>query len=455
MKMEASCSEIISDFLSETEPIMERVDELPKETAMELYTMLGVAATSATLNITQIDPELRVALCDRQDKILERIVDTNPAINMNIRGIYTPAVQGYRRWGNVELLKDKCLTGYMLAKELNTHSVMMFGTKPADYPYAELLPELEVLYSDAEPGSHNIYFEHLRKEYPQMDMLILHGMYDQTVGYLDAYRQFRPDGKVYCGLDMNSYWMRQIRWDSVAAMIFSKQCDVIATSCRALRDALNRNPKVCFPCRWVPNGFFNPTNLTITADADSKKNIMLTVGRIGTAQKNNEELLIAFARVYKILSGWELRLVGPIEPEFKSFIEQYFETFPHLRDRVTFTGAITDKAKLYREYAQAKLFVLTSQMEGGTPNVYAEALVHGCMFVTSDIDAGDDITNFGELGLKYKCGDVDGLANALAKLTASANKDAFRKHIPKALDYANMNYDWHRNAKKLAYMLSN
>ena len=87
--------------------------------------------------------------------------------------------------------------------------------------------------------------------------------------------------------------------------------------------------------------------------------------------------------------------------------------------------------------------------------MYAEALVHGCMFVTSDIDAGDDITNFGELGLKYKCGDVDGLANALAKLTASANKDAFRKHIPKALDYANMNYDWHRNAKKLAYMLSN
>lgn len=451
--MESSYSQLIRDFLSGTEAVMELLDELPKETAVQLYAMFGEAAASATLNIAQIDSELRVALCDKQDKILERIVDADSSVtHPDVRGVYTPAIQGYRRWGNVELLKDKCLSGYMLANELNAHPVMMFGTKPEDYPYTELLPGLEVQCSEAAPGVPDVYSEHLSKEYLKMDALILHGMYNETVGYLNAYRKLRPDGKVYCGLDMNSYWMGQISWDSNAATTFAGQCDVVATSCRTLRDELNRNPKVHFPCRWMPNGFFNATNTPVTADADSKSNIILTVGRIGLAVKNNGELLLAFAHVSKALKWWKLRLVGPIEPEFKPFIEQYFEAFPHLRDRVIFTGAVTDKAELYREYARAKLFAFTSQSEGG-PNVYAEALFHGCMFVTSDIDAADDITNFGALGLKYKRGDVDGLASALVKLASNADTAAFQKHIPKALDYANRYYDCRRNAKKLAYML--
>jgi len=246
--------------------------------------------------------------------------------------------------------------------------------------------------------------------------------------------------------------MEKITWDSVAVTNFSKQCDIIATSCRSLRDALNRNPKVSFPCRWIPNGFLNPFNTTVIADSRIKKNIILTVGRIGTNQKNNGELLIAFERVYGKMPGWELRLVGTIEPSFRPFIDKYFKVFPHMRSKVTFTGAITNKSELYREYAQAKLFALTSQIEG-FPNVYAEALVHGCMFITSDIDAADDITNFGELGLKYKCGDIDGLANSLVKLSEQTDNEKLKKHISKALLYANKHFDWHRNTKKLAYML--
>jgi glycosyltransferase involved in cell wall biosynthesis len=356
---------------------------------------------------------------------------------------------------NVELLKDKCLTGYMLANEIDAHPVMMFGTKPGDYSYTKVLPGLEFLYSDTQQGIPNIYFEHLSQEYAKMDALILHGMYEETKGYLDAYRRLRPDGKVYCGLDMNSYWMGNINWDSATAKTFAEQCDIVATSCRSLRDALNGDPKVHFPCHWIPNGFFDPANTGIAADADNRKNIILTVGRIGTAQKNNAELLMAFAKAAKHLKGWTLRLVGAVEPDFKATIDQYFKVFPHLKNRVIFTGPITDKAELYREYAQAKLFALTSQLEGGTPNVYAEALFHGCMFVTSDIDAADDITNFGELGQKYKRGDVGGLAKAIIALANNADKHKFRKHIPKALNYANKYYDWRRNAKKLAYMLYN
>jgi len=75
------------------------------------------------------------------------------------------------------------------------------------------------------------------------------------------------------------------------------------------------------------------------------------------------------------------------------------------------------------------------------------------MFISSDIDGADDITNYGELGIKYKRDSVPSLAYALIKMCSSADKQAFQAHIPKALAYANKYYDWNRNAKKIAFML--
>ena len=454
--MNTTIKQTIIGFLSDTESLVNRVNELPYATAIELYDLLDVAAKSVTENIKTLNAELRAEICTRQDIILERIIDLISIEKEFIgkpTGIYTPAVQGYRRWTNTELLKDKCLTGYMLSKVIDSKSIMYFCTNPSDYPYLTSLPDLDILYHNVPSGTPDIYYEHLENEYHKMDVLILHGMYEQTIDFLNAYRTFRPDGKVYCGLDMNSYWMSNINWEHPKAKRFAKQCDIIATSCTSLRDLLNKNPNVNFPCRWLPNGFYNSGNNIVKADPDNKKNVILTVGRIGTAQKNNQELLIAFAKISNVLQGWTLRLVGNINNDFQPFINQYFSQRPDLKKRVIFTGAIVNKDELYNEYAKAKVFALTSQFEGGTPNVYAEALFHGCMFVTSDIDAADDITGHNSLGIKYNRGDVDALASALIKLSRKSRRSAFQEHIPKALEYAHKYFDWYRNSKKLAYML--
>jgi len=203
----------------------------------------------------------------------------------------------------------------------------------------------------------------------------------------------------------------------------------------------------------LANGFYNPTDIRIVADSDYKENTILTVGRIGTPEKNNEELIIAFAGLAEALPGWTLKLVGPVDPQFEQFKDWFFTTYPNIKDRVVFTGSISDKKKLYDEYAKAKIFTLTSRSESGTPNVYAEALVHGCMFISSGIDGADDITNYGELGLKYDRGSTESLADVLMKLCLIADADGMKEHIPKALEYAGRYYSWDRNAKKLAYML--
>jgi glycosyltransferase involved in cell wall biosynthesis len=447
----------ISTFLTETEPYMEQLETMSFDAAAEFYDSLDDAASVASAHIKNINPEFRIELCDRLDKVLERVVDELPSFSHggNPIEIYTPAIsfESCRKWENVELMKDCGLSGYMLAKVLNATSYMLFGTRPSDYPYLSDLPEMKMLYHESESGLEYAYGDFLLSNYPKMDILLFYGMFSKSTEYLNAYRKLRPDGKVYCALDMNKGWMDKINWRNAAVQQFSEQCDIVATSCRSLRDALNRHPDTSFPCRWFTNGFYNPTSLKVIANFVQKENILLTVGRIGTEQKNNEEQLTAFAAVSDTLKNWSLKFVGSIEPEFQAYIDSYFINYPHLKDRVIFTGPIMDKAELYNEYAKAKVFVLSSRYEGGTPNVYAEALFHGCMFVTSDIDAADDITNYGELGETYTRGDIKGLAEALLKVCSNADEQAFSVHIPKALEYARKYYDWNRNAKKLAYML--
>jgi len=142
---------IISAILDKTEPFMSQTDSLSRETAAGVYETLGEAAKMSCNFVDGINseiPGMRAELCDRQDKILERLVDIGFGFKNPEIGIYTPAVQGYRRWGNVELMKDKGLTGYTLAKEIGAKPYMFFGSKPDDYPYAKELSGMEIIYDE-------------------------------------------------------------------------------------------------------------------------------------------------------------------------------------------------------------------------------------------------------------------------------------------------------------------
>ncbi len=65
------------------------------------------------------------------------------------------------------------------------------------------------------------------------------------------------------------------------------------------------------------------------------------------------------------------------------------------------------------------------------------------------------MTNYGELGQIYEKRNADQLADCLLHLSKNSSVSDFEKHIPKALSYANANYDWKKIIKKLAFMLSN
>ncbi len=353
-------------------------------------------------------------------------------------------------WVNQHLMKDVGLVPYMFHKVFG-FSPALLGCAEGAFPYLDVLPGMRLETLPADPNAyHEKAIQFLHEHAGEMDLLCLFGPYPFYHSFLGEYRRLRPDGKVYMALDANIHWTDRIHWTQPEFMEMMDRCDVIATSSRRLQRHLNRKWNR-WAIHYIPNGFFNPTGREIAVTPDEKEKILLTVGRVGLPEKAHHLLLEAFAKAHEALDGWRLHLVGRIEEGFKPYIEEYFERHPQLRDKVLFKGLVEEKTDLYAEYAKAKVFVLSSVVEGGTPNVVAEALFHGCYMVTSAIDACEDVTNGGACGTVFPVRDIDALAEVLIKICPD---DALlRDTFNKTLAYAKNNFDWEVIIRRLYHML--
>jgi glycosyltransferase involved in cell wall biosynthesis len=355
-------------------------------------------------------------------------------------------------WNNTQLLKVCGLIPFMLHKNFGYKAVMV-GENTGSYSYLEKLPGLEM---DFIPDSNNNVdtlinnqINYINQNYQKMDVLIMRGLYyDATCHILQTYKQKRPNGKVYLYLDANVFWMDNIAWTFPIIFNTLALCDVISTSCYKMTKYLNKK-WTPFIVEHIPNGFFNASE--VQTKKYEKENIILTVGRIGTAQKANNILLLAFAMIANNIPNWKVRLAGPIETKFSEFTAPYFKEYPQLKKRVEFLGNITDKEKLYAEYAKAKIFALTSVREGGAPNVTAEALFHGCYTITSDIDAAYDITDNENCGRIFHINDCNALSKTL--LEVCTNKKLLQNAPQKSIQFAQSHYDWNLIINRINHLL--
>jgi len=364
--------------------------------------------------------------------------------------VYTLASQP-NQWSNTQLLKECGLIPFMLHKNFGYKAVMV-GENIDNYSYLEHLPGLEMDFLPNSKGEGKTVSDnsinYIEQNHQKMDALIMRGLYPTTCEVLQAYKQKRPDGKTYLYLDANGFWMDNIQWTFPLVFNTLTLCDVISTSCYKMTKYLNKK-WTPFIVEHIPNGFFNASGEQIKKCA--KEDIILTVGRIGTAQKANQILLLAFAMIAHTIPTWKVRLAGPVEADFKEFTDTYFNSFPQLKTRVEFLGNITDKKKLYAEYAKAKIFALTSLSEGGAPNVTAEALFHGCYTITSNVDAAKDITNDENCGRIFNINDYEALAKIFSEVCT--NKELLQDAPQKSVQYAKSHYDWDLIINRINHLL--
>lgn len=191
--------------------------------------------------------------------------------------------------------------------------------------------------------------------------------------------------------------------------------------------------------KLLPNGFYDDTGLkNISVGACDKENIFLTVGRIGTYQKATEILLEAFALIADNLE-YKLLLIGPIENGFEKYIDDYYYKYPKLKEKVIFTGNISDKHILNEYYKKSKFFVLPSRYES-FGLVLIEALRFGAYFILSNqIPVVNELTNDGRFGTTFKVDDIHQLALKMKEAIAIKFSD---EQISQEIDWAYDNFSW-------------
>lgn len=361
-----------------------------------------------------------------------------------MRGAYLIASSG--GWNNQQLLKDCGLVPYLLHKNHGFHSVIVGSKVDDNYPYLEKYLrglELDFLSEDTLKAR----FDYVDAHAADMDLLILHGAYPDYILLVDHYKKIRPNGKIYLASGMNIAWADRLPHENSNYKKFLHSCDVVAVSYRAVQKYIS--VKWSVPVDFIRNGWYN--FLDVKFDDVPKENIILAVGKIGASHKQHQVLLEAFAKVASDLPDWSVRLVGSISKKFVPYVEKFFAAHPELKKRVIFTGWLEDKSELMNEYKRAKIFCLTSNFEGGVPDVATEALFSGDFMICSAIDAVDDVIDNGNCGKNFPIGDVD----ALAEIFRAVCKDEILilDGGKRAAAYAREEFDANKIVARLNYLL--
>jgi glycosyltransferase involved in cell wall biosynthesis len=352
---------------------------------------------------------------------------------------------------NIHLTKDVGMIPYMLHKKFGYNSSIACY-KNEDYSY--LSTEVKGLNIDFIKRYTNISMIdgiiYLLKNASKIDVLHLFHFRNLTFIWIILYKFLNSKGIVYLKLDASrDIKAQKLKGKNIIAKIALNKCKLVSVEAKELYDYLNQHwdKKVEF----IPNGFDDKNGVKLITPQE-KENYIITVGRIGTKQKNNEVLMEAFSKIHDEIPSWKVKLIGPVEKEFKSYIDIYFNKYPALKDKVIFTDAIYDKEQLNNEYRKAKVFCLTSRWEG-FPLVFLEAIKNGCYIISSDVAAAHDVTDDGKYGDIFKVEDTDKLSNLLLKNCMESEK--MNIMYSQIQEFAYKNYTWQSICDKIFIFLNN
>lgn len=288
-------------------------------------------------------------------------------------------------------------------------------------------------------------YAYLIKNSKKIDVLQLYHLVGRTFKWIELYKYLNPSGKIYLKLDADN-GIKNVKISDYMKNIL-QICDLISVETIDLYNYLNN--ELGINVAYIPNGFYDAEGKT-DIKYEEKENVICTVGRIGTTQKATEILMEAFLTVMDRLPEWKLKIVGPVEESFFSYIENYLKLNPDARHRVIFTGEINDKKDLKAEYLRSKIFCLPSRWESfGIALV--EAISNGCYVIGTNIASVWDITKNKEYGDIFEIDDVNGLANSLLK--ACNDEDKLRKVCKEVQEFAYNRFNWTNICAKIDRLL--
>lgn len=313
---------------------------------------------------------------------------------------------------NQHLVKDEGMVPYYLSKlGYESHFVSFLERNPNDEFQKEVgslifhtlkrkkklpsQPPLMMAYWEA--------FKFLLTHRKDIDVLNLYYI-KHSILYGVFFKLIHPKGVLYLKMDMDPLQLEKEikqRFHVIRKCIYKFYLHhivdkVTAESLRGYNLLKSHYSLPDTKLMYMPNGIDDRYLEDAPVNAyTEKKNLIITVGRIGTYQKHTEMLLEACKSV-KWKDDWELHLIGPISEPFKDKIRDFYRE-TSLENRVKFIGPIWDKKELFAYYNQSKVFCMTSRYES-FGFVCVEAQAFGNWLLTTPIVTAPDFISEGEFG---------------------------------------------------------
>lgn len=307
--------------------------------------------------------------------------------------------------------------------------------------------------------------EYLLKYSKRIDVLHLLHYSLQSMLYVIIYKTLNPNGIAYITLDNDlgslkefpnslllkhpTNFIRNFIAYNFIEPLFLKKVDLLSTETTYGEKVLKELYKdYAYKFYYQPYGideYFIKESGVKVKSFEEKENIIMTAAKVGIPQKNHKMLLDALTRVD--LKDFKVVIAGRMsDPKFESFVEEYFNKYPYLRDRIIFTGHISDRNKLYDLYNRSKIFVMTSNFES-FGIVMAEAGYFGNYLLTTDVTSAKDLTNNEECGDIVPIGDVERFAEKLQY--AIDHPEYVKEKGEKMKQHVRENFVWDKIVERL------
>jgi glycosyltransferase involved in cell wall biosynthesis len=474
---ELKLKEIITSYINTDFGYFEAQDFATRKTALR-YTLDFVR--NMTMETAE-DAAFRVPAVDFCDRLLMNLANDPTPIDIpeEYREVFT--FSPLRPYRDQELIKEKNLNGYFLAKITGGVHHLCFGSTDIDYTFLRYVPDIDFQLRDSDLFSPTpeilrkcfeiVYENYIKENADKIDIMILPELQNVLPVIADVYKRYRPDGKYAAIIDVVGQRIDLTTGCSYPEEIqnYLSYADVVTFPSPDLRDAVNGDPKNKFPAFTLRHSFYNATNEDINVKPEDKENIILTAGNISLTYKNVLSLVSAFSMCADKIPDWKLVLVGFLTEDIKKQIKI---VFPNIKDRIEFPGNL-DKSALYEQYRRAKIFCMPTFADC-SPNVCSEAMAFGCYQVFSDsMDGAEDLTRNGEYGIVYEQEKyithpklfeykrIDGYSgeaekNLAAALVTAANKldcNFEKDFIKKSKNLQRTEFDYDINARILALLL--
>lgn len=372
-----------------------------------------------------------------------------------------------KEFEEVHLYKDVGLVPYYLCKEYDLNGKIVYSNEikkelPKQFRSLKLeeikfikFPKLINKIDKFKILENISFYIYLLKNAKKIDYLMLFHYGLDKYFILKLYKLLNKHGKIYIKFDteakykvtrkknfLKNYFLKDL---NKIKMLFS----IETTS--AYERILNENPfglkeeKLLKNLFYLPNGFdenYLEENKIKIKNFEEKENLMITVGRLGTKEKNNELLLEALEKIE--LKNWKVLLIGPYTEEFKKLYNNFIEKNQDKKDKVILIGNINNKELLYDYYNRAKVFILTSRWES-YGLVLVEALRFGNFIITTDVGAARDITFNNRIGRILNSSESKVLNKSI--LECIQNQSKLKENYNLAIKLAKEKFLWNKIIK--------